>query len=87
MLKIFLLSLVVWKVSELTQNKKTKNLRFYDLKILGYKKLRKQKYKVLKNYLAYLNFMKWFLFLEFSSIGKWGGQLKTTKWEIWDLKV
>ena len=45
-------------MSELTQNKKTKNLRFYDLKILGYKKLRKQKYKVLKNYLAYLNFMK-----------------------------
>ena len=43
-------------MSELTQHDKTKNSRFYDLKILGYKKL--QKFKVLKIYLAYLNFTK-----------------------------
>ena len=35
-------------MSELTQNNKTKNSRFYDFKILRYKKS-----KVLKNNLAY----------------------------------
>ena len=35
-------------MSELTQNDKTENSRFYDFKILRYKK-----FKVLKIYLAY----------------------------------
>ena len=38
-LKISLLSLVVWLSGWATQNDKTRNLRFYDLRILGYKKL------------------------------------------------
>ena len=53
LLKIFLLSLVVW-ISERADSKdKTKNSRFLDLKILGYKK-----FKVLKIYLAYWGFAK-----------------------------
>ena len=40
-------------MSELAQNDKTKNSRFYDLKNLGYKKLEKKKFKVLKIYLTY----------------------------------
>ena len=39
LLRIFLLSLVVWISARATQNNKTKNSRFYDLKILGYRKL------------------------------------------------
>ena len=40
-------------MSELTQNDKKKNSRFYDLKVLGYKK-----FKVLKIYLVYWGFAK-----------------------------
>ena len=40
-------------MSELTQNDKTKNSRFYGLEISGYKK-----YKVFKIYLTYQNFIK-----------------------------
>ena len=40
-------------MNELTENDKTKNLRFYGLKILGYKKS-----KVLNIYLTYQNFVK-----------------------------
>ena len=43
-------------MSQLTQNDKTKNSRFYSLKFLGYKKL--QKFKVLKIYLTDQNFIK-----------------------------
>ena len=32
---------------------KTRNLRFYDSRIVGYKKITKQKFKVLKTYLGY----------------------------------
>ena len=39
LLRIFLLSLVVWISARAAQNNKTKNSRFYDLKILGYRKL------------------------------------------------
>ena len=46
-------------MSQMTQNDKTKNSRFYGLKILGYKKL--QKFKVLKIYLTDQNFIKCFL--------------------------
>ena len=37
--KYFLLQLVEWISEQATQNDKKQNLRSYDLKILGYKKL------------------------------------------------
>ena len=40
-------------MNELAQNNKTKISRFYDLKVLGYKKLQNKKFKVLKIYLIY----------------------------------
>ena len=40
------------------KNDKTRNSRFYDLRIVGYKKFIKQKFRVLKICLAYQNFTK-----------------------------
>ena len=41
--EVFLLSLAVWISERSAQNSETKNSRFYDLKILGYKKFRDKK--------------------------------------------
>ena len=43
--KVLLLSLVVWISEQATENDKTKNSRFYDLKIVGYKKLQNKNLK------------------------------------------
>ena len=41
---MFLLSLVAWSSGRAIQNDKMRNSRFYDLRILGYKKLQNKKF-------------------------------------------
>ena len=71
-------------MSELTQNDKTRNSKFYDFKILGYKKL--QKVKVLKSYLTYLKIYEMTSF-KYSSLYTWADQLKAAKQNIRDFMI
>ena len=68
----------------MTQNDKTKNSRFYNFKILRFKKL-----KSIKNSSSLLKFYK-MSFFKYSSIYKWGGPAKNDKTEhsgFYDLRI